>query len=67
MKIIGDLKYFLGLELAYSKQGIILSQTKYVISFKDTRYLYYKPSNLPMDPQFKLNIKYGDPFLDPSL
>jgi len=40
---------------------------QYVISFKDARYLDYKPSNLPMDPQFKLNIKDGDPLLDPSL
>lgn len=31
LKILGDLKYFLGLEIAKSSQGIHLSQRKYTL------------------------------------
>jgi len=49
-KDLGDLRYFLGLEITRSKQGIYISQRKYVMDlFKDTGMLTSKPVYLPMD------------------
>ena len=35
LKDLGNLKYFLGLEIAKSRQGITLSQLQYTLSFLD--------------------------------
>ena len=68
LKVLGSLKYYLGLEIAKSSKGISLSQRMYTLSLlDDTWYLGSKLAQLPMDPNLKLNLTDGDPILDPSL
>lgn len=49
MKIFGRLKYFLGMEVARSRQSIFLSQRKYVLDLLDeTGMLECKPVDTPL-------------------
>lgn len=55
MKQLGDLKYFLGIEVARSKHGIFLSQRKYVLDLlSETRMLGCKPVKNPIEQNHKL-------------
>ncbi|XP_034212963.1 uncharacterized mitochondrial protein AtMg00810-like [Prunus dulcis] len=55
MKDSGDLKYFLGIEVARSKTGIFLSQRKYVmVLLSETGMLGCKPANTPIEMNHKL-------------
>ncbi|CAL8152107.1 unnamed protein product [Prunus armeniaca] len=55
MKDLGDLKYFLGIEVARSKIGIFLSQQKYVIDLlTETGMLGCKPADTPIEMNQKL-------------
>ena len=57
IKDLGDLKYFLGMEIARSKKGIAVSQRKYVLYLlKDTAMLDCKPTDTPMDSTTKLGL-----------
>ncbi|RDX98200.1 hypothetical protein CR513_18909, partial [Mucuna pruriens] len=50
MKELGKLKYFLGIEVAYSKQGIFIFQRKYVLDLlKETGKLGCKTSGVPIE------------------
>lgn len=55
IKELGKLKYFLGIEVAYSTQGIFISQQKYVTDLlTETGKIGCKPVSTPMDPNHKL-------------
>ncbi|XP_020417916.1 uncharacterized protein LOC109948642 [Prunus persica] len=55
MKDLGDLKYFLGIEVVRSTIGIFLSQIKYVLDLlTETRMLGCKPVDTPIEMNHKL-------------
>ncbi|KAL5551711.1 hypothetical protein UlMin_001887 [Ulmus minor] len=55
MKQLGDLKYFLGIEVARSKHGIFLSQRKYILDLlTETGMLGCKPVDTPIEQNHKL-------------
>ena len=54
-KDLGKLKYFLGIEVAQSNSGVVISQRKYTLDIlADTGILDCKPVDTPMDPNVKL-------------
>ena len=68
LKVFGDLKYFLALELAKSSHGIFLNQRKYTLSLlEDTDFLDCKPASLSMEPNVHLNAFDGELLIDSSM
>ncbi|RVW77068.1 Retrovirus-related Pol polyprotein from transposon RE1 [Vitis vinifera] len=58
VKDLGNLKYFLDMEVARSRKGIVVSQRKYILDLlKETGMLGCKPIDTPMDSQKKLGIE----------
>ena len=58
---MGTLRYFLGMEVARLRKGLVVSQRKYVLDLlKETGMSGCRPANTPMDPNHKLtDIKDG--------
>lgn len=67
IKDLGQLRYFIGLEIARSTSGIFLNQGKYVLELlENTRFIRVKPSSTPLDPTMKLSSTKGVPLDDHS-
>jgi hypothetical protein len=62
VKDLGQLRYFLGIEIARSPKGIILSQRKYILDLlKDTSMILCRPSSTPIEKNHKMCAEFGDP------
>ena len=60
MKDLGPLKYFLGIEVLRSKEGIFLRQKKYILDLlAETGLLDCKPSEVPVMVNHGLQFEDG--------
>ena len=68
VKDLGHLKYFLRMEVSYSKKGIFLCQWKYAIGLlKHIGFLGCRSSDIPIDISKKLSVNSGTCLPNPRL
>jgi hypothetical protein len=67
IKDLEKLKYFLDIEIVYSKKDLFLSQRKYVLDLlQKIRKLGCKPIDTPIEPNIKLGPNDGEALTDIS-
>ncbi|CAH9143337.1 unnamed protein product [Cuscuta epithymum] len=67
MKDLGNLKYFLGIEVARSSSGLFLTQRKYALDIiTETGLLGAKPVAFPIEQNHDLAKAVGPPLADPE-
>ena len=67
MKDLGQLKYFLGIEVARNAEGIFLCQRKYALDvISEVGLLGAKPAKTPLEQNHKLALVEGDDASDPA-
>lgn len=68
VKELGKLKYFLGIEVAHSREGIFISQQKYIVDLLlETGKLGCKPAETPIEFNHKLGDALEDATVDKDL
>lgn len=67
IKDLGYLKYFLGIEVARSEEGIVISQRKYTLDILESCGIEgCRPSNFPMEQNLQLRNNEDSPLVDAS-
>lgn len=67
LKDLGELRYFLGIEVTRTSKGLHLMQRKYVIDLLTrTKMLDARPVATPMAPTPKLSLRSGSPMPNPT-
>jgi Reverse transcriptase (RNA-dependent DNA polymerase) len=62
VKDLGQLRYFIRIEIARGAEGIVLSQRKYVLDLlAETGMLGCRPAVAPINQKFKLSAEAGEP------
>lgn len=67
MKDLGELHYFLGIEVSRNDEGIFISQRKYTMDLlSEHKMEKVKPLRLPLDSHCKLTHETGSPLANPT-
>ncbi|CAL1358977.1 unnamed protein product [Linum trigynum] len=68
LKEMGEVSYFLGLEIKRSANGLFVSQRKYILDLLESaQYTDCVPCSTPMEQNLKLSREEGDKLKDQSL